>query len=54
MAIGERKEFVADRNILISSDKWGKRLMSRSVLNRRGHSLSEERAVKDVLFAPER
>ncbi len=53
MAIGERKEFVADRNILISSDNGKVTYVEVGSESPRALA-SEERAVKDVLFAPER
>lgn len=53
MAIGERKEFSADRNILVSSDNGKATYVEVGSESPRALS-SEEQAVKDVLFAPER
>lgn len=51
--IGERKEFAADREILISSDNGRATYVESGSESPRALS-SEERAVKDVLFAPGR
>jgi len=53
MAIGERKEFSADRNILVSSDNGKATYVEVGSEAPRALS-SEEQAVKDILFAPER
>ena len=53
MAIGERKEFSADRSILVSSDNGKATYVEVGSESPRALS-SEEQAVKDVLFAPER
>lgn len=53
LAVGERKEFVADRNILVSSDNGKATYVEVGSEAPRALS-SEELAVKDILFAPER
>ena len=53
MAIGERKEFSADRNILVSSDNGKATYVEVGSEAPRALS-SEEQSVKDILFAPER
>ena len=51
LMIGERKEFVADREILVSSDNGKATYVEVDSESPRALS-SEEQEIKDVLFAP--